>query len=310
MGANGTRLAQCHRWWCISRTQHDLPREGLTLAGVPDRLGGDAVTAPIDDFLEYVHFFPLARVGQTTQLFALEDRPPRTLPRGQRPPACESRARDLNLTTTFPDSTGPTDRVTMTYDAVGRLSTRTDQAGSVTTYSYDAANRAVQKTDPDGKIETYTVDAVGRLTTGTSGRYGTTVTRIFDTAGRLATEELSIPVTESSFVVSYDYDAADRLNVLTYPDGSQVFRTYNNRDLPTQVFLGNQSIAQLGYDDGGRLAVSTLGNGLTETRTYRNDGTAATISTNAVGDYTYSYDGRKRKLTEAGAAVNGTQRVS
>lgn len=92
----------------------------------------------------------------------------------------------------------------MTYDAVGRLSTRTDQAGSVTTYSYDAANRAVQKTDPDGKIETYTVDAVGRLTTGTSGRYGTTVTRIFDTAGRLATEELSIPVTESSFVVSYD----------------------------------------------------------------------------------------------------------
>src|SRR5205814_1619069 len=71
--------------------------------------------------------------------------------------------------------------------------------------------------------------------------------------------------------------------------------------------LGSQAIAQFTYDSGGRLTSTALGNGLQESKSYRNDNLLSSMTTTAVGTITHSYDGDKRKLTEAGTAVSGDQ---
>jgi YD repeat-containing protein len=213
-------------------------------------------------------------------------------------------SRNLRVTETFPDSSSPSDHVTKTYDAAGRLATRTDQGGNTISYTYDAADRLIRKTDPDTNTDGFTYDVVGRLLRGTSQRYGTTVARTYDSGGRLHTEGLTPPSQQATYTVAYSYDRADRVTALQYPDGSSVTRTYTSRNLLESISLDTQAIATLAYDDGGRLTSSTLGNGLTETRTYRNDEMLNSISTPGVGDFSYTYDGRKRKLTEGGNAVN------
>jgi RHS repeat-associated protein len=102
-------------------------------------------------------------------------------------------ALDRILTTTYPASTG--ENVSYTYDqtgtgfsfGIGRLTSLTDQAGSLThaydergnlltetrtsgatalttTYTYDAASRLLTMTYPDTSIVTYTRDTMGRVT--------------------------------------------------------------------------------------------------------------------------------------------------
>ena len=143
--------------------------------------------------------------------------------------------RNLRLTETYPDASGPTDRVTRTYDAAGRLATRTDQGGDTTTYGYDAASRLREKRDAAGKIDSFVYDPVGRFLGGTSQRYGTTVTSTYDGAGLLASEALSVPAAGGAFTVGYGYDAADRLTSVRYPDGSVVSRAYTSRDQVAEI---------------------------------------------------------------------------
>jgi RHS repeat-associated protein len=216
-------------------------------------------------------------------------------------------ARNLRLTETFPDSTGMTDRVTNTFDAAARLATRIDQGGNQTTYTYDTADRLIRKTDPGGKVDTFTNDAVGRMTNGASQRYGTTVARSFDSAGRLQTESLSPPAPQPTFTVQYGYDTLDRPSTLTYPDGSVVTTDYTARSQVNSIRRGTQSIAQYAYDNAGRVTTTTLGNGLIETKSYRPDDTISALTTPTVGNFSYTYDANKQRLTEGGTAVNGAQ---
>ena len=214
--------------------------------------------------------------------------------------------RNLRASATFPDSQGPTDKVTIGYDPAGRQTSITDQAGQTRTFAYNAADRMIQKTDPDAKADTFTHDAVGRIRTALSSRYGTGVTRSYDAAGRLAAETLSF---NGSYTVSYTYDIADRMTKLRYPDGSEVNRMFTARGQVLTVTRGtSQSVAQYTYDAGGRRTTASLGNGLVESREYRSDDRLSRINTTgAVGDFTYSYDRDKRKVGEGGIAVNGAQ---
>jgi RHS repeat-associated protein len=217
-------------------------------------------------------------------------------------------SRNLKLTETFPDSTGPTDKVTYAYDAGGRLSTRTDQGGAVLTYGFDDADRLHTKTDQQGKVDTLNYDAVGRFHDGTSQRYGTGVTRTYDPAGRLQEEDLTVPGVVTPYKTLYDYDELDRLKTLTYPDSVRVTRAYTNRSqLDTITLSTSGQLAKYTYDNGGRIQTLTPGNGLVETRSYRADNTLASISTPNIGDFTYTYDAQKRRKTEGGSATNGAQ---
>jgi RHS repeat-associated protein len=213
-------------------------------------------------------------------------------------------ARNLRTEITYPDSSGPTDKVTMGYDDVGRLTTQTDQGGNVRTFTYDAADRLLTKVFPNRGPDTFTYDPNGRIATAHSQAYGTLVERTYDGAGRLQKEGLRYG--DFDFAVTYAYDANNRVTALTYPDGTVVSKTYTARDELASVTAGSKSISQYEYDAGGRLQIKTLGNGLVETRQYRNDNLLSDLSSTA-GAFTYTYDAAKRKLSESGVGTNGSQ---
>jgi len=62
------------------------------------------------------------------------------------------------------------------------------------------------------------------MLTAVSGRYSNTVTYTYDSAGRKSTESLTIA--SQTYASTTDYDAAGRVSKLTYPDASEVIRTY------------------------------------------------------------------------------------
>jgi RHS repeat-associated protein len=212
-------------------------------------------------------------------------------------------ARGLQTTVTFPDSTSSTDKQTYAYDGAGRLVSRTLQNGNVITLSYDAAGRLTTRAYPDAKNDTFGYDLASRLKSSASARYGATVNLTWDKAGRLSKESLVFQT--KTYDVSNTYDAAGRLTKLSYPDASEVNRTYTTRAQLATLALGTRAIASYAYDDGGRLTTTTFGNGMVETRGYRADDRLQAVSTPDVGDFSYAYDQAKRKTSEGGTAAPG-----
>ena len=171
----------------------------------------------------------------------------------------------------------------------------------VTTYGYDNANRLTTRGYADSLNDTFGYDTASRLTSANSARYANQVARLYDAAGRLAKETLSLtaPAEAADLPVSYQYDNDNRVTQLTYPDGSQVQRAYTDRNELQQVWDAGTTQASRFYDDAGRLTSTLYGNGLTETRSYTaNDNTTASISIPGVTNFAYQYDANKRKTAE------------
>jgi YD repeat-containing protein len=220
-------------------------------------------------------------------------------------------ARNLLLSETYPPgqatpgspTTPPLDQRLYVYDAARRLTSRSDQAGVLTSYVYDLASRLDGRLYSDGLgNDAFGYDPASRLILASSGRYGTTVTRSYtdngEKAGRLTSEvQLVSGISES---VAYAYDAANRPVGVTYPTGSPVARTFTNRNqLSSVAYAGNAIASAITYDNGMRRISTALGNGLTESRTYRADNLVASIQVPGVTNYAYSYDADKNVTLEA-----------
>jgi RHS repeat-associated protein len=212
-------------------------------------------------------------------------------------------ARNLKTSATLPDSNSSTDKLSWTYDGARQITSRTLQNGNVITHGYDAAGRLIQRSYPDGKNDTYAYDLASRMKTAASARYGTSVAFTYDVGGRTSKESLTYA--GQTYTVTQGYDAASRPTLMKFPDGTDLVRGFTSRGQLATLALGSQAIAGYQYDDGGRLATSTLGNGLVETRSYRSDNTLSTLSAPGVGDLSYTYDKAKRKVTEGGSAMPG-----
>lgn len=229
-------------------------------------------------------------------------------------------SRGLLGTETFPaGQAGKRTRRTYTYDNGKRLKTRTTATtpaatpalNEVTTYNYDLGNRLTGRTYNDGKgNDTFTYDNAGRLTKAVSGRYGSTVDRVYtgntpaEKAGRLTSEKLTLSgANAGNWTVKYAYDAANRLTTLTYPANETSVRTYTPRNQLQGLTFAGSSVATRTYDNGGRLTGTTFGNSLVETRTYRSDANGvdnqlATQVIPGVTNFTYAYDANKRITQE------------
>lgn len=221
---------------------------------------------------------------------------------------------------------------TYAYDNGGRLRTRTltttpaatPALNEVTTYGYDNANRLTSRTYNDGKgNDTFTYDDAGRLLTAVSGRYASTVTRVYtgntpaEKAGRLTSETLALTgANAGTWTVGYQYDAANRLSTLTYPTSDTSTRTYTSRNQLDTVTFAGANVATRTYDNGGRLTGTTFGNTLVETRTYRSDANGvdnqlATQVIPGVTNFSYTYDANKRITQETnGIFANQTQQFA
>jgi RHS repeat-associated protein len=177
---------------------------------------------------------------------------------------------------------------TYVYNAQGLRTSMTDPLGGVSSYQYDAFGNFTQQTDPLGHITTYTYDANGNKLTETKTRTG---------ASGLET-----------LVISYQYDASNRLIKTTYADGSTTQIQYNaiGKQGVTIDQLGRQTSYQ--YDLMGRLTQTTYPDATTESSTYDAEGDRITSTDRGGRTTSYLYDALKRltKTTYADTAATST----
>jgi RHS repeat-associated protein len=139
----------------------------------------------------------------------------------------------------------------VSYDAGGRVATRTDAAGRVTRFAYDSANRMTTETlvgfvNPTGTtrnivLTAVTYDKAGNPTRVVTGGGLLTENRVFDQAGRL------VSVTE-------DPTGANRITRLTYDANGNVVRRVVSRG-------GRSEEVRFVVDAGDRVTSRTVENG-------------------------------------------------
>ena len=120
------------------------------------------------------------------------------------------------------------------YDPNGNLVRVVDRNGRATVYSYDSRGILVTRQLDDGSVTRYTYDAHTNLTSATDGTGATLL----------------------------QYDAADRLTRVTYPNGRFLSYVYDADGHRTQLVDQSGFTIKYGYDAAGRLGALTdrLGN--------------------------------------------------
>jgi len=183
----------------------------------------------------------------------------------------------------------------MANDNAGNLVQLTDARGIAAAISYDALNRITKIDYPgDNDDVTYSYDncdnGVGRLcevrdasgtTDYTYTGFGNAAKQVWNTEGR-------------EFTTAYTYDAANRVATMTYPDGREVTYTRDLLGRVTQVSMtrdGKTDLLSSGrqYRADGLLTAQTLGNGITESRSYDQQGRLTDISSSGL-NRSYQYD--------------------
>lgn len=178
------------------------------------------------------------------------------------------------------------------YDGLGRINTRRDAAGKITTYTYDAVGNLATVSDPRGLTTSYVHDGFGNLLSQTSPDTGTTNyeynawgQRIVESRadgsrvsvgylgdGRVAT----LTSSRNGFVISrtYTYDncayGSGRLCSVTESTGESVAYTYTalgSLQTQTDVIAGQALVTRWDYDAHGQLRTLTYPNGAVATYT-------------------------------------------
>ena len=115
------------------------------------------------------------------------------------------------------------------YEAVGRLTSLTDDNAGSTTYGMNARDEVTSVTYPDSLSASYTFDANGNVAT-TTDQAETVVTNTYDARNRLTSKAVSwgsgvVGTTAEAFT----YDALDRL-LTAVDDDFQVEHTFDSVD--------------------------------------------------------------------------------
>jgi RHS repeat-associated protein len=189
-----------------------------------------------------------------------------------------------------------------TYDALGNLKTQTDAMQCVLTMNYDSLNRLTNKYSAEFNCGasvnvTYNYDAgtngIGRRTSMTTSG-GITDSWTYDKRGRL------LMATNQGLETEYEYNNADMLITMEYPDNEVVTYGYDSRMLLTSVAGTDTYVSSTTYDSAGRVDQRVLGNSLTQNFDYYAwDATLSTVGqggrlqsllTGSLQDINYQYD--------------------
>lgn len=219
---------------------------------------------------------------------------------------------------------------TYQYDEAGNLTEVTDARGKQVHQAFDALNRLVSRQLGSGETITYRYDeaqhgaATGKLTT--LSRTGSTLSYRYLDNGRLGQfdRNYSVGSIQSSFRQQYNYDAAGRLQSLSYGDDVTVSYHYGDDGHVNQVTFTAPDIPQgaaasgIQWQADGQLTDLTLGNGLALHREYDSSGqltsqqwgdtlTQYTYDANgnlvARADDSYGFDELDRLVSEAGSSA-------
>ena len=154
--------------------------------------------------------------------------------------------RGLRTIVTYED----TGDVTLDYDAVGNMVTRTDEENISVVYTYDAADRPVErkKSGSTNNIERYDYDGLGRLVTAEKGTSADpdAVSRsifTFDSLSQLEQESQAI-AGGTAKMVGYDYDkGGNRIEMIHHDNVATASYAYDKRDRCTQIDDGTTRLA-------------------------------------------------------------------
>ncbi|MFO7538973.1 MAG: RHS repeat-associated core domain-containing protein [Chloroflexota bacterium] len=182
------------------------------------------------------------------------------------------------------------------YDSNGNLTASTNRRGDTITFTYNALGQVTGKDYPDGSAITYTYDSVGRLNTVTDATgvidldYDSRgfLTRIEYPSGHWFTfayndaGQRTQRVGDDGYTLTYQYDAAGRLERLLDDNGDEVIR-YE-------------------YDAAGRLAAEWKGNGTYTIYSYDAAGQLLSLVNYAPDDtvqshFDYTYDANGNRIS-------------
>jgi len=184
------------------------------------------------------------------------------------------------------------------YNLDGTLAGKTDANGTAVTYTFDNAARLTGIVFPIPSEDiTFTYDSPavsygkGRLT-GMTDPSGTT-TYHYDALGRLTAENRT--VLGVGYTTSYAYDNVGNLTLVTYPSGRVVTYTYDaaNRLVSATWQKGSttQPVATaVAYDNVGNLSFAALGNGLSSIWTWDSVNRPATIEVPGAVGLVFAHD--------------------
>jgi RHS repeat-associated protein len=131
-------------------------------------------------------------------------------------------------TTAYPDGTTET----VVYDANGTVKRTIDRANQTTTYTYYPSGLLKSISLPDGTHTDYTYDAHGNLASAT----------------------------DAHGAIILNYDAADRLTRVTYPNGRYLIYNYDSAGRHTQTIDQSGFTTNYSFDLAGRLSDVKDGN--------------------------------------------------
>jgi RHS repeat-associated protein len=189
------------------------------------------------------------------------------------------------------------------YNTKHEPQTYTDAASKVWQSTYNAAGQVLTVQNPLTQTVTYNYDTKGRLTTAKNAANITALTNTY-TANCDTTNpnhlncDLPASVTDSEGrVVSYLYDALDRVTKITYPDGTHDDYDYKFQSGP---LVGTQSLDLRKITD--RLGRTTV-YAYDANRRLTSVTEPLTASTTRTTQYEYYENGAPKKLTDANSNV-------
>lgn len=209
------------------------------------------------------------------------------------------------------------------YDALDREVSVTDPNGNTTTFGYDPAGHRTELVDPEGEMTEFRYDGVGHLTEinysdGTTAAvyqyYDEDGNRVYryDGSGEStfsydSLNRMTQATDGSGATVEYQYDLANRLTGIAYPDGHQVTRAYDAAGNLTGVtdWLGHTT--HFAYDANSNQTETAYPNGIQAERRFdaanRLEAIVDTKAGTPLADFEYGRDALGQVTTEQ--AVNG-----
>ncbi|PWB29856.1 hypothetical protein DCO49_00360 [Stenotrophomonas sp. SPM] len=219
-------------------------------------------------------------------------------------------ARGLRISQVIGDAALKTQQ-SWTYDAFGRVISRTDGRGQVQQWSYDrrgrqvatwqtvdgvqqrqsetydAVDRVLSRTNAEGAVTTWTYDDVAR-TVAMRSPEGITVRTAYNRHGQ------TVSVTDAlGAITRYEYDADGRQTAVVAADGSRQTQAFDVRGLLTRTQDASGRIVEYRYDAVGRLLQRTVdpqGQALTTRYSYDAAGRQLSVVDNRGVETRSSYD--------------------
>lgn len=162
--------------------------------------------------------------------------------------------------------------VDSTYDALGLLRSKTDNAGLVVTYSYDLLNRPLTQNEPEGQsnwIYDTRPSGIGEISSVYSSNGGYSQDYYYDNLGR--TNRTVTTIDGQSYTETITFDAFGRQDKLSYPTGYEVSHVYNSfgyLESIKQTSNGATLWRMTAQNARGQLEQESFGNGIDSKRIY------------------------------------------